>query len=72
MPYLRARYERQRRNLTLNSAAKLAKLTTMELSLIERGRLIPTTAQLAKLVAVYEVAAEDLLKQVDDVPTTTT
>lgn len=67
MLYLRARFERHRRRLTLKDAAKLTKLTSTELSLIERGRLVPTEAQLGKMTAAYGVAANELLKQVESV-----
>jgi transcriptional regulator with XRE-family HTH domain len=69
MVYLRARFERQRRKLTLKQAAALSKMTEYEVSIIETGRLIPTEAQLKKLAAAYGLPPEELLKQVDDVLT---
>jgi len=69
MLYLRARFERQRRKLTLKQAAALARMTEQEVSFIENGRLRPTDAQLKKLAAAYELPPEELLKHVNDVLT---
>jgi transcriptional regulator with XRE-family HTH domain len=64
-PYLRARHERQRRDLTLKALALLSGLTTAEISLIETGRLTPTPAQLEKLARAFGIApASVLLKPV--------
>jgi transcriptional regulator with XRE-family HTH domain len=54
-PYLRARHERQRRDLTLKALALLSGLTTAEISLIETGRLTPTPAQLEKLARAFGI-----------------
>ncbi|HLG59897.1 MAG TPA: helix-turn-helix transcriptional regulator [Vicinamibacterales bacterium] len=63
--FLRVRYERQKRRLSIKNAGRLAGLTTAEISLIENGRPAPSPGQLEKLGKAYHVSpAAVLLKPV--------
>ncbi len=64
----RLRYERQHRKHSQKYLALAAGLNQPDLSMIERGILIPSPQQLERLAAVYDVAPGDLLKEVVIVP----
>jgi transcriptional regulator with XRE-family HTH domain len=59
--FLRVRYERLRRRLSIKNAGRLAGLTTAEISLLESGRLTPSPSQMARLGKAYQVEPASLL-----------
>jgi transcriptional regulator with XRE-family HTH domain len=61
---LRLRYERFRRGLSQAGIAAAARVPQPMVSLIERGRLVPTPAQLTRLAAVLDIPPDDLLRDV--------
>jgi transcriptional regulator with XRE-family HTH domain len=61
---LRLKFERQNKQLPQMRIARLARIAQPVISQIERGRLVPTPAQLARLADVFGVKPEDLLKDV--------
>src|SRR5947208_8796126 len=63
-PFLRLRYERLARRLSLDKAGRLSGMTSAEVSLIENGRLVPSAQQLEKLAKAFHVPANVLLKPV--------
>jgi transcriptional regulator with XRE-family HTH domain len=60
----RLKFERTQRGLSQEAVAKLAHVQQTIVSLIEVGRLIPTTAQRDRLAAVLSVPPELLLTPV--------
>ena len=63
---LRVKYERVRRGLSQDTLAVLAgRLSQPDIGLIENGRLIPTTAQLERLAAIFGVPPDALLLPVE-------
>lgn len=55
---LRIIFERQHQQISQTAVARLADIPQPTISQIERGRLKPTEAQLARLAAVFKVAAD--------------
>jgi transcriptional regulator with XRE-family HTH domain len=60
----RLKYERKARRLSQQALARDVQLNQPEISLIERGRMIPTAEQLSRLSVVLNVPASELLKDV--------
>jgi transcriptional regulator with XRE-family HTH domain len=61
----RLQYERVRVRKSQVRVARQARVPQPVISLIERGRLVPTPEQLARLAAVFDIKnPEDLLKDV--------
>ena len=60
----RLRYERKTRRLSQIGLGKAVRINQPDLSQIERGILVPTEAQLARLAAHFNVPAHELLKEV--------
>ena len=61
---LRTTFERKNRQLTQEALGVVARIPQPLISLIERGRYQPTPAQLQRLAAVFDVAPDELLKDV--------
>ncbi len=57
-------YERKARKLSQMTLARAAGINQPDLSMIERGRLVPTEAQLARIAAALDLPAGELLKEV--------
>ena len=60
----RLKFERMARSLSQTSVAAVARIPQPALSQIERGRLLPTTAQMERLSAALNLSPDDLLKEV--------
>ena len=61
---LRLKFERTNRGISQHRLARAAALVQPAISLIENGRLLPTTDQLRRLAVVFSVAPSELLKDV--------
>ena len=61
---LRVKFERQHQNLSQHAVAVVTQVPQPEISRIETGRLKPTPAQLERLAKFFNVAPEDLLRDV--------
>ena len=66
---LRVKYERLARGWDQHQTAAVARIHQPTLSLIERGRFIPTPDQLDRLARAFNVSASELLKPVRVVET---
>lgn len=64
----RLKYERKRLRLSQQRLAAMAGLCQWHVSLMERGRLLPTSEQLMRLALALDVSDVDLLAQVVVVP----
>lgn len=51
--------------ISLTTLRKLSGVNETDISRIERGKLIPSESQLARLAATLNIPTEDLLKVVD-------
>lgn len=60
----RLKHERRKRRLSQTALGKAAGLPQPTLSQIERGRLLPTDEQLARLASFFDVLPGELLKEV--------
>lgn len=60
----RLKYERTSRQLSQHTVARLSKIPQPHVSAIERGRFVPSPAQLQRLADTFRVAPEDLLREV--------
>lgn len=61
---LRIKYERVRRGISQKHVAKRALLTQPEVSEIENGVMRPSAAKLRRLVDIFRLPADELLKEV--------
>ena len=62
----RLRFERLQRHMTQHDVARRARVAQPVISLIERGRLIPTDDQIARLASVFRIhPPEAILEQVN-------
>lgn len=62
---LRLKHERLRRGLTQDTVGVAARISQPTVALIEKGRLIPTAAQLDRLAAIFHISHDALLKPVE-------
>lgn len=60
----RLKFERVRRGVSQQVLARIADMHQPEIAQIERGRLTPTTQQLARLGDALEVPPDELLVEV--------
>ncbi len=60
----RLRHERRSRRLSQATLGGAIKIPQPTLSQIERGRLVPTDEQLAKLAAYFNLEPRELLKEI--------
>lgn len=58
------KYERRSRRHSQQHLARIAGLNQPDLSMIERGILVPTAAQLQRLADAYGIPPSELLKEV--------
>ena len=61
---LRLRFERTHRRLSQAAVSEAADIAQPTLSLIERGRIVPTSEELRRLAAVFRVEPGELLRDV--------
>jgi ribosome-binding protein aMBF1 (putative translation factor) len=61
---LRIEFERRQRGWSQRDLAHVSRVSQQEISLIERGRLIPTDEQASRLARTLQVRGGDLLATV--------